>query len=208
MNIKKAFGSRQLCHKFANQHNVSVCAEKGSVRISIKSSFVSLMALSMEGQPIPLYTSAQLCVNHSSLILPSASSSLPLAIFISLDARSLSPSLSSFFPLLSLSFSLSVSQAAGNWMHKLLSPPPLTPTKSFPFSTLLSWDILFLHQICIPLIKLNYSWLPNIPCPDGCQHRNAWLWTCNDTAPTLKHELQPFPAPSTGRLPDTLGSWN
>lgn len=114
MNIKKAFGSRQLCHKFANQHNVSVCAEKGSVRISIKSSFVSLMALSMEGQPIPLYTSAQLCVNHSSLILPSASSSLPLAIFISLDARSLSPSLSSFFPLLSLSFSLSVSQAAGN----------------------------------------------------------------------------------------------
>lgn len=28
MNIKKAFGSRQLCHKFANQRNVSVCAEE------------------------------------------------------------------------------------------------------------------------------------------------------------------------------------
>lgn len=49
---------------------------KDSVRISIKSSVVSLMALSMEGQPIPLYTSAQLCVNHPSLILPFPSSSL------------------------------------------------------------------------------------------------------------------------------------
>lgn len=29
MNIKKALGSRQLCHKFANQRNVSVCAEEG-----------------------------------------------------------------------------------------------------------------------------------------------------------------------------------
>lgn len=132
----------------------------------------------------------------------------PLSLLPSLSALTHAPSLPLFPPSFLCSLSLSVSQAAGNWMHKLLSPPPLTPTKSFPFSTLLSWDILFLHQICVPLIKLNYSWLPNIPCPDGCQHRNAWLWTCNDTAPTLKHELQPFPAPSTGRLPDTLGSWN
>lgn len=29
MNIKKAFGSRQLGYKFANQRNVSVCAAKG-----------------------------------------------------------------------------------------------------------------------------------------------------------------------------------
>lgn len=29
MNIKKAFGSRQLCYKFANQRNVSVCAGRG-----------------------------------------------------------------------------------------------------------------------------------------------------------------------------------
>lgn len=29
MNIKKAFGSQQLCYKFANQCNVSVCAGKG-----------------------------------------------------------------------------------------------------------------------------------------------------------------------------------
>lgn len=29
MNIKKALGSRQLCHKFANQRNVSVCGEEG-----------------------------------------------------------------------------------------------------------------------------------------------------------------------------------
>lgn len=29
MNIKKALGSRQLCHKFANHRNVSVCAEEG-----------------------------------------------------------------------------------------------------------------------------------------------------------------------------------
>lgn len=88
-------------------------------------------------------------------------------------------------PPTTLPLPLSLSGAATNCTHKLLSPPPLTPTKSLPFSTLLSLDILFLHQICMPLIKLNYSWLPNIPCPDGCQHGNARLWTCNDTGPTL-----------------------
>lgn len=112
-----------------------------------------------------LHTSVKLRVNHPSLILPILSPA-PLT----LQRDSLSPSLSG---------------AATNCTHKLLSPPPLTPSKSLPFSTLLSLDILFLHQICMPLIKLNYSWLPNIPCPDGCQHRNAWLWTCNDTGPTL-----------------------
>lgn len=142
------------------------------------------MALSMEGRSIPLHISATLCVNHPSLILHLPSSSL-------------------LSPLHSLSFS--VSQAASNWTHKLLSPPPLTPTKSFPFSTLLSWNILFFHQICIPLIKLNYSWLPNIPCPDGCQHRNAWLWTCNDTAPHFNMSYSLFPAPSMGRLPRHSG---
>lgn len=29
MNIKKGLGSRQLRHRFANQRNVSVCAEEG-----------------------------------------------------------------------------------------------------------------------------------------------------------------------------------
>lgn len=66
---------------------------------------------------------------------------------------------------------------------------PFTPTKSFLFSTLLSLNILFLHQICIPLIKLNYFWLPNILCR-WLSTENAWLWTSNDTV-SLKHELQP-----------------
>lgn len=64
-----------------------------------------------------------------------------------------------------------------------------TPTKSFLFSTLLSLNILFLHQICIPLIKLNYFWLPNILCR-WLSTENTWLWTSNDTV-SLKHELQP-----------------
>lgn len=63
---------------------------KDSGRISIKSSVVRLMALSMEGQPIPLYTSAQLCVNHPSLIL-----SLPSSSLLRLKLLSLSLSLSS-----------------------------------------------------------------------------------------------------------------
>lgn len=66
---------------------------------------------------------------------------------------------------------------------------PFTPTKSFLFSTLLSLNILFLHQICIPLIKLNYFWLPNILCR-WLSTENTWLWTSNDTV-SLKHELQP-----------------
>lgn len=65
----------------------------------------------------------------------------------------------------------------------------LSPTKSFLFSTLLSLNILFLHQICIPLIKLNYFWLPNILCR-WLSTENTWLWTSNDTV-SLKHELQP-----------------
>lgn len=72
MNIKSSLADSSSATSLQTSVMCLFALRKGSVQISIKSSVVSLMALSMERRPIPLYTSAQLCVNHPSLILPSA----------------------------------------------------------------------------------------------------------------------------------------
>lgn len=69
-------------------------------------------------------------------------------------------------------------------------PPPFYSPLNLSFFPLCwAWIFHSPHQICIPLIKLNYSRLPNIRCR-WLSTQDARLWTSNDTA-SLSAELQP-----------------
>lgn len=69
-------------------------------------------------------------------------------------------------------------------------PPPFYSALNLSFFPLCwAWIFHSPHQICIPLIKWNYSRLPNIRCR-WLSTQDARLWTSNDTA-SLSAELQP-----------------
>lgn len=112
------------------------------------------------------------------------------------------PSLLSFFLIFnavyllnSLTFSLLAffypyPPVASEPKAQITFPPPFYSPLNLSFFPLCwAWIFHSPHQICIPLIKLNYSRLPNIRCR-WLSTQDAWLWTCNDTA-SLSAELQP-----------------
>lgn len=114
--------------------------------------------------------------------------SLPFAIFLMFYPPS--PPLSlSIFPSFPHSLSFSLPSAALELNAQITSLHLSLPLNLSFFPLCWAWIFYSSHQICIPLIKLNYSWLPNILCR-WLSTQNAWLWTSNDMA-SLAAELQP-----------------
>lgn len=135
------------------------------------------MILSSYSQQYPLHFSFSilLCRTHFFCVLsftlfilwiPSHISSSPPCIFLSLFPGSLWSECTNYIP------------------------PPFYSALNLSFFPLCwAWIFHSPHQICIPLIKWNYSRLPNIRCR-WLSTQDARLWTSNDTA-SLSAELQP-----------------